>query len=729
MVRVWILTLVLLNAGGWLLSACGQLNAVGYAVLLVAGAGGIFGVLRIEDCGLRNPDRATATGQRRAKGGRGRLRIAEWGLRNGKLGSGWFPMLFAVVAGMALLGGILHPPNSGDSLQYRIPRMLEWWWHGGWFWIPALDARVNTRASGSEWVAMPLLIFTRSDRWLFLPSWVSLLMMPGLIYSLFIQLQVPRRVAWAWMWILPTGYIYVTQAGSTQNDVYGVPLALGSVVFALQAREKLGKSRGKWERREEKIDGGREVDSGDEGKPGERTDPGAWLDAALAFFCICLLTSAKSSNLPLILPGLVALASVVGLWLKSVWGRDGMVAQRTRDRQMGSGRRGNGRRWIGVGILAGVGAIGVLASFVPTAVLNARYAGEWTGYHAEGRVFMATDPVVATAGNSFMIAVQNLAPPIMPFAMAWNRHALQLFPAGFRAKLLANMEEGFWEVREIVAEERAGLGFGIAVLLIVSLAAGCFFWRANRSREGSRAYWWSSPRAKWAGHRSPWMTALLWSPYVSLAAYMAKCGVNAGARLISPYYVLLFPALLRMGNQAWVVRQRWWHRAALGVFALALVVLITIPGRPLWPAQTVLKWGHLHWPNNGTIARAQDVYGVFARRNDGMGPLRRYLPRGTRKIGAISYLPDAITAMWKPFGSRSVEYVIPGDTRESLAARGIEYVVVRNDLVPRFFGKSLERWLESVGGEVIGRETLHLYVWDAGEREWSVVRVGKENKN
>ena len=619
MVRLWIFNAVFWNVAGWLLSACGQLNAKGYAATLLLGFGGLFVY-------------------QRAHPGSAAFRWRKVVHRFRKT----LPALFAISALLALLGGLLHPPNSGDSLQYRIPRMLHWWSHSGWYWIPTLDARLNTRPAGFEWLGMPLLVFTRTDRWLFFPSFVSLLFLPGLIYSLFIRLRVPRRLAWHWMWLLPTGYIYLTHAGSTQNDLFSVPFSLGSVLFALRAAET--KRAG---------------------------------DAFAAFFCVCLLTSAKSSNLPLILPGLIALCRVWRVFIMRP------------------------------ALSLCVFLLGLLISFAPTAFFNAKYVGDWTGYSAERRIFMATDPVIAIIGNVFMIAVQNLVPPLFPFAIWWNRHALQIFPEGLRQKLLVNLEDGFWEVREIVAEERAGLGFGVILLLLVSVVAG--FCIRCRNRRPLTAF----------------ERLLHLSPYLSLFGYMAKCGVNAGARLISPYYILLFPALLRIGNQTALTRRGWWQRCALGVFLLGFVVLVTIPTRPLWPAQTLLAWELRKRPDNPLLVRAKDVYALFARRNDGMAPLRQYLPSGTRNIGAISYLPDAITSMWKPFGSRSIQYILPGDTRESILRKGIQYIVVRNDLVPRFFGQSFDEWLRSVGGEVVGRESLYLYFWSEGERDWSVVRLEK----
>ena len=103
------------------------------------------------------------------------------------------------------------------------------------------------------------------------------LLLPGLVFSVLVRLGVRRWVAWHWMWLAPTGYCFLLQAGSIANDSFGAPFALAAVDFALRARI----SR----------------------RP-------------LDFFFFppgrCpLLTGAKASNLPLLLPWAIALPAFV----------------------------------------------------------------------------------------------------------------------------------------------------------------------------------------------------------------------------------------------------------------------------------------------------------------------------------------------------------------------------------------------------------------------------------
>ena len=56
------------------------------------------------------------------------------------------------------------------------------------------------------------------------------------MFSVFTRLGVRRRVAWSWMWLVPTGYCFLLQAGSIGNDLFGAPFALAAVDFALRAK-------------------------------------------------------------------------------------------------------------------------------------------------------------------------------------------------------------------------------------------------------------------------------------------------------------------------------------------------------------------------------------------------------------------------------------------------------------------------------------------------------------
>src|SRR6185436_17729541 len=149
--------------------------------------------------------------------------------------SRWLPGCFVVLAFLMFLSGALYAPTNHTGLTYRIPRVLQWLAHGQWFWIETPNYRMNDRACGMEWLSAPILLFTKSDRLLFLLNFIPLLLLPGLLFSVFKQLGVRPKVAWWWMWLLPTGYNFLLQGGSIANDTFPTVYGVAALDFACRA--------------------------------------------------------------------------------------------------------------------------------------------------------------------------------------------------------------------------------------------------------------------------------------------------------------------------------------------------------------------------------------------------------------------------------------------------------------------------------------------------------------
>ena len=185
LIRIWIWVSVLASAAGWLLSALGQLNELGYAVFGAVGAAGLwFGRKAL---GLTSP--------------RG---LCHWKTVRARF-CRWLPAGFVVLAFLVFLGGALYPPTNHTALTYRTPRVLHWLAEGHWHWIHTPNYRLNDRCCGFEWLTAPVLLFLKSDRGLFTLNFIPFLLLPGLTFSVCTRLGVRPRVAWHWMWLLPTG--------------------------------------------------------------------------------------------------------------------------------------------------------------------------------------------------------------------------------------------------------------------------------------------------------------------------------------------------------------------------------------------------------------------------------------------------------------------------------------------------------------------------------------------
>lgn len=624
-IKIWIWLSAFATAAGWILSAVGWLRLSGYGVLAAITVGLWFWLQK--------------RGQSQSTCGHGNFQKLRRRFTRP------FPLWFALIAMLVLLGGLLYAPSNHTGLSYRIPRVLHWLDAGHWHWIDAPNYRMNNRACGIEWMSAPLLLLFKSDRGLFLLNFIPFLLLPGLLFSLLRRLGVRGRVAWSWMWVFPSGYVFLLQAGSAGNDAFPVVYGIAAVDFACRA----------WASRRAS-------------------------DLWYSMLALALLTGAKASNMPL---GLVWLVAVVPLW-----------------------------RVVKSHLLAAslVTALALLISFVPTAVLNLRYCGSWSGLQLENAGLEMKNPFVGLWGNQVVLAMNNLCPPFFPFAKWWNEHGLDHLPAFIVEPMKRNFEWPFQEVLEIPTEDWSGIGLGLSILMLLALLAVLpFYFQRDPERWNRTAM-------------PPWVLKLvLLSPWLAFAAYCMKSGMVTPGRLIAPYYPLLLPSLLLGVAQARLVRRLWWRLLVGGVFLLAVVVLVITPPRPLWPALTILRSLAESKPQSRLINRALVSYQVYRVRPDPLVAVRAQLPAGIERIGFLGTPDDLDISLWKPYGNgRKIVHLFLEDTAEQIRAQNLRYAVVHGFQFT-LQKASFEDWLKQVRAEVVADVTATVTV-RMGEQHWYIVR-------
>ena len=254
---LWIIWAVWCQWCGWGLSAAHRLDGWGYLAALPVLLGAGWWWLKA----------TTATGMPPNFS-----RWAKWRRRFLRP----LPMIYLGIAALSLVAALFHTPWSFDAISYRLPRLLYWCAAHHWYWISTIDHRLDFSSCGFEWQMLPVIIFTRTDRLIFLLSWIPFLLMPGLVFFAFRALGVNGRSTRRWMWLLPAGFCYALQCSGLQNDGYMVLYTLAFAAFAVLARHR-------------------------------RRAVFLWL----ALLAAALLTSAKLSNLPLFLPlGLLLLPAL-----------------------------------------------------------------------------------------------------------------------------------------------------------------------------------------------------------------------------------------------------------------------------------------------------------------------------------------------------------------------------------------------------------------------------------
>jgi hypothetical protein len=623
-VAIWIWLCAYLNCTGWFLSAIHQLNAAGYAIALAIWVATLFAGRR-----FFFPHPACETRYFRKFVHRFKRPL---------------PFAFLILSVMAFAGGVLHAPSNYDGLAYRLPRVLNWLAAGQWEWVHTNFPRLNNRASGIEWLSAPLIALFQTDRLLFLINFISFLFLPGLTFSVLTRLGVRRRVAWHWMWIAPTGYCFVLQAGSIANDSFAAPFALAAIDFAL--RSKISKSP---------------------------------CDFFTSILAAALLTSAKTGNIPLLLPWAIAILPSLKIILQKP---------------------------LATGAIC---IIALFASFLPTAILNYDFCHDWSGLSLEN---IQTHPnlPLRTVSNIALITVLNLAPPVFPEANRWNDTVKRAIPADLSSRLHQTLVEppaAELQAPEMQMEENAALGFGVTVLLLMSVVGAVSYRRKFFPFPLDSA-------------ETLWKAGVIVTPWISTFALLTQSEVYPIGRILAPFYILLLPLLLVSPGHEPLVKKIWWRFAVFIVFVMAALLLIISPARPLFPVRTVLNHIETHRSDSKLLARISEVYSVYHDRNHAFAPALDALPPGLKVLGFVTY-DDPETSLWQPYGSRRIVHLCPNDTAADLKARGIEYILAK----PSLFGTqfpAFDDWLARLNARLVQKIPLNIRA-ESGVTDWYLVKL------
>ena len=569
---VWILFSVWCSLSGWTLSALGSLNLVGVGVSTV--------LFLLALAAVRQPLELAQAVPRR--------------VRN-PLRSRWLlPRIWLLLAGLELVGGLLYAPNNFDYLTYRFPRVLYWCWDQQWHWISTANVRMNLSGTQFEWMMAPLFIFFKTDRLFFLINFISYLFLPGLVYSVFCGLGISRRISWWWMWVLPGGYCFVLQAGSAGNDSFTAVYLLAALQFIYRARHA-----------------------------------GPVRNGVLSTLAIALMTAAKASNLPLVLP-----------WAALLFFRRGQVLARATPLAV---------------TLTLIAAIG--ASYLPMAVLNRAHTGDFFGDPTNQGQMKVNGPLGGIIGNVLQIGAGNMEPPLWYKDTSWA----PAIPSFLQPLLKHSFPRLATTLAAFPVEEAAGIGLGCLAAAIVFVVLGL------------RARFFEQRLIAAPGREALWITAAV---AVSMLVYMSKIATEAASRVVAPYYPLLIAGVLVIA----ALDGRVIHRRVVrwvGVLAMLSVLpaVILSPSRPLFPVGLAMEFMQKHAPVK-VSEKFISSYQVYALRAYCFQDVTALLPSDARVVGFLQDGDAPEVSLWRPFGSRKMVDITAKDSAPDLKARGIHFLVV-----------------------------------------------------
>jgi hypothetical protein len=506
------------------------------------------------------------------------------------------PLMFHIALLFGFVGGLVYSPNNYDALSYRIPRIMDWFYNGGWYWIPTANERMNYSGVVQEWLFSPLILAFRSFKPLFLINVVFFALLPYLVFSIFRRLGIRIRVAWWWMWLLPLSMGIVLQAGGIGNDLLGVFFFLVAIDTALRFRE---------------------------------TGSVNFLICSVLAMGLC--TGVKLSNLPLALPWVMLIILSWRKVLQHIW------------------------KFVIVVFIS------TLISITPIVILNRMHTGSWTGDPANRYELKVQNPIAGIVGNTILIAVNNLVPPVLPFAKQIESLVNNLPPFQPKSWLVQEFPNFRIPLNELPQEEASGAGLLITLLLAFSLI------RSEKPEE----LLYTDEKGLTRNQ-----TALFFSAFILAAiVFFALLGSTSSARLFLPYTPPLVAFVLWLRDSSRLVRTRTWFAAVNLCVVLTLVIVILSPSRPLFPAGAFLNLLKPLTPT-GVIDRAATVYETYANRADAFAEVRKDLGKDDLVLGFLSSGNDLETSLWLPFGSRRIVHVLPDTTPTSLKSAGINKVLV-----------------------------------------------------
>ncbi len=606
----WIIFSAWCVISGQVLSFFGILNQTGYAVALVSGI--ILSVWPLWKS-LAFSNRQT---------------MFRW-----KRFTKIFPLLYLACFILAFVGGCIHPPTNYDAFCYRIPRMLHWLDEGKYHWIGGFCSRMDFSSLGFEWLMLPGFAVFKTLRLAFLINGFSFLLMPGLVFSSFTALRISRRVAATWMWIIPCASCFAMEAGSIGNDFTAAIYLLAAITYALKARET-GKTYFVW----------------------------------LALVATGMLTGAKVSNLPLLLP--------IGICLLASFYKHPKH------------------------ILPAVGAsvIALIVSFAPLAIVNLKHTGDWTG--SPNSIQNLKNPIIGLAGNSVQLGIASLCPAVFPAAPAWNRWILNRK----NHSPLAEIRRGFPELNvstlEMASEEGAGLGLGVTGAAILAVLGSLKFFRIPKLHT-----------------ISIWVSASFW---IALLVAMMKLGNPSFPRIIACYYPMLLPLPLILCEQSHATRCKWWRLSAFVLLVPIIPALIFNPARPILRLDKLTGYFSNHHPQNSWRERFEAVYGVYENRSDGHRKVRELLPQTARTIGFAGTDGDSEYSFWLPLGVRRVRDFTPLPDRQIPSPDGLDAIVTSDWGSNDRFGITPEQLAAKIGWRLAASTPIRRMVRDEPMR-WCVL--------
>jgi hypothetical protein len=251
--------------------------------------------------------------------------------------------------------------------------------------------------------------------------------------------------------------------------------------------------------------------------------------------------------------------------------------------------------------------------------------------------------------------------------------------------------EDFGLLGRAVTAGNAGLGLAICVLALVSVVAAGQFEKVSTQVR-----------------KDMFLRLLRWTPFLILLVFMAKVGSHSNARQMAPYYVFFFPALLVARRQSLLTRRRWWRVLGMASILSTAVLLIIAREHPLFPAESIVAVLKKSPVDQTFVAKIdKSFYYWDSTRIVIANPLKDKIPPTEHVVGYATVFGYCEPGLWLPFGSRTVERILPDMTPDELFHKNIHYVLIGDEFFDVARERNIEGWLNDYHGQVIDQTTYY----------------------
>jgi hypothetical protein len=149
-----------------------------------------------------------------------------------KNGFFWQKIMLVIVFFGSFISGYAVSPNNWDSMTYHLGRVLHWYQNGSLNHFSSTVSRQNYVSPFGDFQSLAILS-SGSDRFAFLPSFISGIIIISIFSAICTLLKIPRTVIYAGIFLILAPN-FVSQISTTQVDLRSLAFVMSGLYLLIQ---------------------------------------------------------------------------------------------------------------------------------------------------------------------------------------------------------------------------------------------------------------------------------------------------------------------------------------------------------------------------------------------------------------------------------------------------------------------------------------------------------------